>query len=162
MNITEEEIKNIDIGNIVILDTDAAGDMFMETLFPLWTNVVIVTLGGKYPINEFLKKRVFEELANNSNINCIQFGADSEKLSVKTEKKLKMSYFLIKDLTFLSYQNPEFSFDAEMIVSLMMSFTGDSISRLNKDRLNSYDYIISNARPESVKWYHELIKSSKK
>lgn len=159
MMISNKEIENIDIKNVVILDTDKSGDIYMENLFPLWTNVIVVTLEGKYPKNDHLKKIVFDRIENDPSINCIQFGSNSEKYPVKSEKRLRMSHFLLKDLTYLSYQKPEFNFDHGMIISLMMSFTGDSISRLSKERLQTYDSIINRADSTSIKWFHDLLKS---
>jgi hypothetical protein len=157
--ITEKDIYNIGISNVIILDTDESGDLYMEKLFPLWVDVIVVTLEGKYPINPILKARVFKEIENNPDIFCILFGAESEKLKIKTQKKLNMAQFLCKDLIYFNVNVPEFNFTDEMIVSLIMAFTGNSLSRIKIDRVQKYNNLLDYALARSVKWYHYLIKS---
>jgi hypothetical protein len=157
--ITEQDIYNIEISNVIILDTDESGDLYMEKLFPLWVDVIVVTLEGKYPINPILKTRVFKEIENNPNIFCILFGAESEKLKIKTQKKLNMAHFLCKDLIYFDVNVPEFNFTDEMIVSLIMAFTGNSLPRIKIDRVQKYNNLLDYALARSVKWFHHLIKS---
>ena len=40
----ETIIENLEIKNVVILDSDSAGDLYMEKLFPYWVDVVVITL----------------------------------------------------------------------------------------------------------------------
>jgi len=157
--ITIKDIYNIEIRNVVLLDTDLAGDLYMERLFPLWTDVVVVTLEGKYPVNSNLKNRVLQELKDNADLFCMTFGASSDRYLLKTQKRFKMAYFLMRDLKNYDHHFLEFNFDEELLVSIMMSLTESPIAAGNLIRISEYNYMIDTALPESVNWCHSLIKS---
>jgi hypothetical protein len=152
-------IDHLEIKNIVIMDSDISGDIYMEKLFPLWTDVVVLTLEGKYPYNQKLRSNILKELKINEKIYCFCFGADSDKYQMATQKKLRMAPFFFKDLKFSPYNQVEFGFDEEKIIALMMAFVGDSMSRLRIERIDRYDSLLDYAEADSVKWYHHLIKS---
>jgi hypothetical protein len=157
--ITPEEIENIEIRNVLIFDKDSACDIYMEKLFPLWTDVVLVSLEGKYPRDERLKDRVFTELENNPDLYVIQFGYNSETLKIASNKKFKMSYFLLRDLIMYDRHNPEFNFNEELIISVLMSLTESSLAAVNLKRPQIYNHLIDSAVKDSVKWYHSLLRS---
>ena len=155
----ETIIENLEIKNVVILDTDSSGDLYMEKLFPYWVDVTVITLEGKYPVNSTLRNRVLAELENNENLVCFCFGANSDRYPLKTKKKLHLAAFLYKDLTFNKWSQSHFDFNEERIVVLMMAFSGDTMSRLKIERIDKYNSLLKVAQPESVRWYHHLIES---
>ena len=155
----ENIIENLEIKNVVILDSDKAGDLYMEKLFPYWIDVIVVTLEGKYPLNLTLRHKILKELENNENLICFCFGANSDRYPLKTKKKLSLISFLYKDLTFNKWDRGIFDFNEERIVQLMMGFSGDSMSRLKIERIDKYNSLLKIAQPDSVRWYHHLIES---
>jgi hypothetical protein len=157
--ITQGEIENIEIRNVLIFDKDDACDLYMEHLFPLWTDVVLVSLEGKYPIDQRLKDRVFSELENNPNLFVVQFGYHSENFKVASNKKFKMSYFLLRDLVMYDRHHPEFNFNAESIISVLMSLTESPLAVSNIRRPQIYNHVIDSAVDDSKKWYHNLLRS---
>ena len=155
----ENIIENLEIKNVVILDSDKAGDLYMEKLFPYWIDVTVITLEGKYPLNLTLRNKILKELENNENLICFCFGANSDRHPLKTKKKLSLISFLYKDLTFNKWDRGIFDFNEERIVQLMMGFSGDSMSRLKIERIDKYNSLLKIAQPDSVRWYHHLIES---
>ena len=155
----ENIIENLEIKNVVILDSDKAGDLYMEKLFPYWIDVTVITLEGKYPLNLTLRHKILKELENNENLICFCFGANSDRYPLKTKKKLSLISFLYKDLTFNKWDRGIFDFNEERIVQLMMGFSGDSMSRLRIERIDKYNSLLKLAQPDSVRWYHHLIES---
>lgn len=147
-------IDALDISVVVILDKDVSGDLYMEKLYPLWTTPIIMTLEGKYPVNSVLRDKLLYELETNPNIYCFLFGANSEKFKTKTDKRVKMGPILMKDAVRYEWMPPRFNFTDETIVELMQGFVDD-----NGVRLRQYNNRISGAIPESVKWYHHILKS---
>lgn len=157
--IRTDEIDSIEIKNVLIFDTDNACDIYMQKLYPLWTDVILVSLEGKYPINQFLKNKVFDEIKNNPNLCIIQFGHNSENLEVASSKKFKMSYFLLRDLVMYDRHQPEFNFDEELIVSVLMSLAESSPLVSNLKRPQIYNHVIDSSVKDSIKWYHYLLRS---
>lgn len=155
-----EDIQNIEIRNIILLDKDRAGDLYMEKVFPLWTDVIVVTLEGKYPVNADLRNRVMQELKDNPNLFCMTFGANSDSYPLKTQKRFKMAYFLLRDIRNYDHHFSEFNFDEELLVSIMMSLTESPVMAGNLIRVNQYDHLLNSVIPESVNWIHSLIKSN--
>jgi hypothetical protein len=155
----ETIIENLEIKNVVILDSDSAGDLYMEKLFPYWVDVVVITLEGKYPLDLTLRHRILTELENNENLVCFCFGANSDKYPLKTKKKLRLAPFLYKDLIFNKWSQSVFDFNEERIVGLMMAFSGDSMSRLKIERIDKYNSLLKIAQQDSIRWYHHLIES---
>lgn len=155
----ENIIENLEIKNVVILDSDKAGDLYMEKLFPYWVDVTVITLEGKYPLNVTLRDKVLKELENNENLICFCFGANSDRYPLKTKKKLRLAPFFYKDLTFNKWSQSAFDFNEARIVGLMMGFSGDAMSRLKIERIDKYNSLLKIAESESVKWYHHLIES---
>jgi hypothetical protein len=152
-------IENLEIKNVVILDSDKAGDLYMEKLFPYWVDVTVITLEGKYPVNLTLRNRVLTELENNENLFCFCFGSKADKYPLKTKKKLRLAPFFYKDLTFNKWTQGIFNFNEEKIIGLMMAFVGDTMSRLKIERIDQYNGLLKIAQPDSIKWYHHLIES---
>lgn len=155
----ENIVEHLEIKNVVILDSDKAGDIYMEKLFPYWIDVTIITLEGKYPLNVKLREKVLKELEHNENLICFCFGAKADRYPLKTKTKLRLSLFLYKDLTFNKWSEAIFNFNEERIVGLMMGFSGDSMARLKIERIDKYNSLLKIAQPDSVKWYHHLIAS---
>jgi hypothetical protein len=155
----ETIIENLEIKNVVILDSDKAGDLYMEKLFPYWVDVTVITLEGKYPLNLTLRNKVLKDLENNENLICFCFGSNADRYPLKTKKKLRLASFLYKDLTFNKWSQSIFDFNEERIVGLMMGFSGDTMSRLKIERIDKYNSLLKIAQPDSVKWYHHLIES---
>lgn len=155
----DEILEHLEIKNVVILDSDEAGDLYMERLFPYWIDVTVITLQGKYPLNRRLRERVLHELENNENLFCFCFGSGADKYPLKTKKKLRLAPFFFKDLTFDKWTDSIFNFNEEKIVGLMMAFVGDTMSRLKIERIEKYNSLLKVAEPSSVKWYHHLIES---
>lgn len=158
--ITQEDINNIDIRNVVILDSNAAGDMYMEKMYPLWCDVTVLTVEGKYPENPMLRERVLAELATNKNIYCIFYGARGQReLNILTEKRLIVADFLIRDLRIYEWQTKSiFEFDDRKIIELCMVFCN---TMFDSSRMQTYNSVIDQLSEgnTSVKWYHQLIKS---
>jgi hypothetical protein len=152
----QDDINNIDIKNVVVLDTDAAGDLYMEKIFPYWVDVVVLTLEGKYPLNQLLRTRILQEVESNSNIYLLLYGAQSEKMKSASPKRLLMSAFLNQDLRRYPWQRPAWDFNEDRIINLCRGFCG--IGR-DHDRLQSYNHYIDVMMPASVNWYHNLIRS---
>jgi hypothetical protein len=152
----QNDIDNIDIQRIVVLDTDAAGDLYMERVFPLWVDVIVVTLEGKYPVNTLLRDRVLTEIQSNPNIYLLLYGAESEKMPSASLSRLLMSAFLNQDLRRYPWQTPIWNFDENKIISLSKAFC--NIGR-DSARLQSYNHYIDVMMPSSVGWYHDLIRS---
>ena len=152
-------IENLEIKNVVILDSDSAGDLYMEKLFPYWVDVTVITLEGKYPLDAKLRNRVLKELETNESLFCFCFGSSADKYPLKTKKKLRLAPFFYKDLAFNKWTQGIFNFNEDKIVGLMMAFVGDTMSRLKIERIDKYNSLLDIAEPSSVKWYHQLIKS---
>jgi hypothetical protein len=152
----QNDIDNIDIRQVVVLDTDVAGDIYMERIFPLWVDAIVVTLEGKYPVNAALRTRVLNEIDTNPNIFLILYGAESEKITSASVSRLTMSSFLNQDLRRYPWQLPIWSFDENKIISLCKAFCDAGIDR---DRLQSYNHYIDVMMPASVCWYHNLLRS---
>lgn len=148
------EINNIDINNVIILDTDQAGDIYMEQLYPIWVDCVVFTLEGKYPLNPLLRQKVIDELATNKNVRCILFGAEAEKYPTATEVKLPMAPFFLKDLVRYFWHRPNFEFDQERICEFIKAFC----IRRDVERMQRYSYTLNTFEPSSIKWYHQLLK----
>lgn len=154
---TNDIIEHVEIKNVVILDSDSAGDMYMQKLFPYWVDVTVFTIEGKYPINPLLRQRVINELETNENLFCFTFGSAADKYKCKTQKKLRMAPIFFKDLTFNKWSQSVLQLNEEKIIALMMAFVGDTMSRLKAERIEKYNTLIKTAEPDSVKWYHSLI-----
>jgi|APGre2960657423_1045063.scaffolds.fasta_scaffold25411_2 hypothetical protein len=156
---TQEDINNIDVRHVVFLDTDIAGDLYMEKMYPLWCDVVVVTLEGKYPENPVLRERVLAELSTNKNIYCMFFGARAQnQLNIASERRLFVSNYLIRDLQVFGWQKKGiFELDESRIMELCMVFCN---TMFDHGRLQSYNSVIDQLENnDSVKWYHHLIKS---
>lgn len=157
--ITQEDIDNIDIRHVVILDSDLAGDLYMEKMYPLWCDVVVVTMEGKYPENPMLRERVLAELATNKNIYCMFYGAKApHKMNIASERRLHVSNFLIRDLLTFTWQTKRiFEFNENRIIELCMVFCN---TMFDLERIQSFNPIVEKKQEnDSVKWYHQLIKS---
>lgn len=151
--IDDNLVETVRIQHVIILDSNEAGDLYMERLYPLWIDPIVFTLEGKYPLNANLRDRVVSALANNKNINCILFGSKSEKYKTASDKKLCMGSFLMQDLTMYFWQSPRFDFNDEKIVDLMYLFCNDR----DTDRLSNYSKIFDAYNKSSLKWFHALI-----
>ena len=149
-----DDISNIEINNVVLLDTNAAADLYMEKLFPLWSSVIVVSLEGKYPLNQDLKNRVFENLSNNTNLSILIFGAQAEKFETASQKRMNMQSLFRLDLRRYPWEKPVFEFDEYKITELCRAFCDSP----DKNRLQSYNSFIDAMIPESVKWYHDLVR----
>lgn len=149
------DIENIPIENVALLDTDAAGDLYMEKLFPLWTDVVVFTLEGKYPVDSNLRARTLEKIKNDQNLNLFIYGAKSEKFETASQRRLDMHGLFSLDLRRYPWQQPVLELDEYKIIEICR------VSRGKKDleRLQSYNLYIEVMMPDSVKWYHDLVKS---
>lgn len=165
--LSEQDINNIDIKYIALLDTDEAAGLYMEKMFNLWTEVIVVSLEGKYPEHPALRARVLQELKTNPDLYCVTFGARAVKeLEVVTRRVLHMADFFIVDLTNFEWQRPKFELDEDRIVALMQAFCNKFANTAGMDRLNAYNSIINyfnNStipnQKNSLKWYHNLLKS---
>jgi hypothetical protein len=151
--IEKKHIDAIRIESVVLLDTDKAGSLYMERLFPLWVDPIVFTIEGKYPLNNELRDRTITELSQNKNIRCILFGAQSEKYKTATDRKLSMAPFFIQDLTSYFWQKPMFEFYDQRIIELMKEFC----EKVDIDRIGSYESILNYNKRSTVKWYHSLI-----
>jgi len=151
--IDKQHIDAIRVESVIILDSDQAGDIYMEKLFPLWIDPIVFTIEGKYPLHNGLRQRVIRELEDNKNVRCILFGAQSEKYKTATDRKLAMAPFFVQDLTSYFWQKPMFEFYEQRIVELMKEFC----EKVDTDRLDSYQPILDYYKKSSVKWYHSLI-----
>lgn len=154
--IKNTDIDNIDIEHVVILDQDSSGDDYMKNLFFRWPEVIVMTVEGKYPTNIYLKTRVIEEIEKNNNLIIFCFGAESEKLNAVSKKKFRMSSFLLRDLCRYPWSQPTFQFDDERLVNLMKTL---SLSVTELERLKLYNNRIDISNPDSIKWFHSLLKS---
>jgi hypothetical protein len=154
--LTADDIDNIDVSNIVILDLDISGDMYMENLFFRWPDVVVMTLEGKYPTNPFLKNKVLAQIQNDPNIVIFCFGTGSEKLNVASAKKFRMAPFLLRDACRYAWSESAFDFDDEKLINLMKAL---SLSCNKLERLNTYNNLIDISIPSSIKWFHNLIRN---
>lgn len=157
MILSRSEIENIGISTIVILDRDDSGDLYMENLFPLWSDLVVFTVEGKYPTNPVLRERVLEEMRTNPKLICILYGARSEQLDyLLSQRRLHMSQILKKELVSGINPSPGFKMDEKKIVALCRAFA----QGFDSDRQQSYNGLLDDLTvPESVKWHHNLIRS---
>lgn len=146
-------VDAVRIESVIILDTDSAGDLYMEKLFPLWVDPIVFTIEGKYPLSLELRQRVLHELEHNPTVRCVLFGAQSEKCKTASDRKLPMAPFFVKDLTSYFWQKPMFEFDEQRIVELMKEFC----EKVDTERLGSYKSILDYNKKSSIKWYHQLI-----
>lgn len=153
MNSTD--IDNIDIKNVVILDTDQAGDVYMEKLFPLWVDAVVMTLEGKYPLDSSLKARVLDKMQNDKNLKVILYGANAVKTETLSQHRINMFNLFNLDLRRYPWQQPVINFDEFKIIELCRAFCdiGDI------ERLQNYNSYLDVMMPESVNWYHNLLRS---
>jgi hypothetical protein len=155
----DSEISNIDVKHVVILDTDTAGDLYMEKMYPLWCDVIVVTLEGKYPLDARLRKRVLDELATNKNIYCMFYGArGTQELDILSDRRLFVSNFLVRDLQIFKWQKQAtFELDEFRIIELCMVFCN---TMYDTSRIQTYNFTIDQLQDNSsVKWYHQLIRS---
>lgn len=157
--IKDEMVDAIEVKNVVILDLDSSGDLYMEKLFPYWIDVIVFTLEGKYPVNAKLRQKIINELENNENIVCYTFGAGADKYPMKTKKILRLAPFFYADFKMDKWTKSIFEFDEAKITILMKAFVGDTMSRLRPDRIQKYNPLIENVPQDTVKWFHSLIKS---
>lgn len=163
--LSDEDINNIDIRYVVLLDSDEAGDLYMERMFPLWTDVIVVTLDGKYPENPVLKERILRELQTNRELYCFAFGANAvTQLNVVSPKVLHLVDFFFADLVKFPWQKPKLDLNEDRIIVIMHAFANKIAN--TADRLNNYNAVLSyfeNAKEPyqvaSCKWYHMLVKS---
>lgn len=162
----EQQINSIDIRYVVLLDADSAGDLYMEKLFPMWPDVVVVTLDGKYPENPILRVRVLAELKTNTALYCLVYGAGVlEKLEVVTQRVLHMVDFLTGDLIVFPWQTPKFDLNDDRIIAIMKAFSNANDITPGNARINTYnaleDYLATGQEHQrnSIKWYHQLIRS---
>lgn len=154
--ITNDVIDYVRFDSVIILDTDYAGDIYMERLFPLYVEPVVYTLEGKYPIHPLLRKKIESQLSTNSELKCILFGANAEKLKTATSKKLAMAPLLMHDLTMYFWQKPVFDFYEQSIIEIIKSFC----FKIDLDRLVAYDKSFDFYKQSTIKWYHDLIRSN--
>lgn len=157
--IADDEINNIDVRHVVILDTDQAGDLYMERLFPMWCDVIVFTVEGKYPLDSRLRNRVLDELATNKNIYCMFYGSrGTQELNILSDRRLFLSNFLVRDLQMFKWQKRgTFEFDEARIMELCMVFCN---TMYDTSRIQTYNFVIDQLGDNSsVKWYHQLIKS---
>lgn len=151
--IGQDEIDNIDVNHVIILDSDKAGDIYMENLYPIWVDCIVYTIEGKYPINQLLRQKVEVELQNSKKIKCILFGALAEKMPIASEIKLNMAPFLLKDCRRFFWHKPNFEFNNERICELIKAFC----LWQDVERIQGYQYILQTFEPDSVQWFHEML-----
>lgn len=155
--ITQQDIDNIEIRHVVVLDTDAAGDLYMEKMYPIWCDVIVVTVEGKYPQNPMLRKRVIEELATNKNIYCMLYGVKANKeLSIASEKQLFLADFFIRDLQLGMNGHGIFDLDEFRIIEFCMAFCNIMYDR---SRVQDFNSTMDNFDPRLIKEFHQLIRS---
>lgn len=147
-------IENIEIKHVVILDTDKAGDAYIERVFPYWVDVVVITLEGKYPLNPNLRKRVLDRLETDEDIFCFCFGLRAEKFPTKSHQRMKLAPILFLDLQYNTSVPTNPAFNEEKITNLMMAFSGATQYRLRKEDMEKYDFDTS--VDISKQWYHYL------
>jgi len=163
--LSEQDINNIDLNYVVLLDSDSAGDLYMEKMYPRWTDVIVVTLDGKYPENPILRERVLRELQTNEKIYCITFGAKAiYEFKVISQKVLHMVDFLFADLVTNTWQKPKLELNEERLIVIMQSFCNKFAA--GQDRLQSYNSILKSYKnstfshqKNSLRWYHGLVVS---
>lgn len=162
---SDQDIDNLHVDYVVLLDSDSAGDLYMQHLYPMWTQVIVVTLDGKYPLDARLRARVLSELASNENIFCMIFGAKIlNTIPVATKRKLHMVDFLFTDLVHFPWQKPRLELNEDRLITIMQAFC-EQIAQ-HDSRLQSYNAVLdhyANAQNDhqsnSLKWYHALVKS---
>ena len=148
-----EIVSKIKINCVVVLDSDRAGDLYMEKLYPRWIEPIVYTIEGKYPYDKDLRQKCEYEFANNPNLTVFAFGSRSATMKTLSQKKLNMFSFFRKDLMYFNWQKPILDFDVDKIIHLMTAFYMPE----DLDRITNYENQILAYDSNSVKWYHHLL-----
>lgn len=163
--LSDQDIENLHVDYVVLLDSDESGDLYMQHLFPMWTQVIVVTLDGKYPLDARLRNRVLSELEHNENIYCMIFGARaSSSMKIATKRRLHMVDFLFTDLVHFPWQKPRLELNEDRLITIMQAFC-EQIAQ-HDSRVQSYNAVLDHYansqhdhQANSLKWYHALVKS---
>lgn len=85
----EIPVDSVRIQNIILVGNAKAAELFLEKIFPHYTECFVVSADGAYPRNEALREKIHSKLASNRSLVIAIFGADSfRSLSIASERIL--------------------------------------------------------------------------
>lgn len=146
--------ENVHINSITILRDEKCAQEFMDRIYPYWSDSIIVSADGVFPIDEKLKELALITLSTNETLPVVVFDARSlENLSVASNKKLFMDEFFKNDM--YRFDNSESVFNWNERSIAMFCFLW--VSQDNYGLRPTHADIRVMFNPESIKWYHNLI-----
>ena len=145
--------ESVQINSVTIFRSADSAKIFLDKVYPHWTETVIVSADGEFPQDIRLKNLVIDELGKNENLPIIVFGTIAlENLKIVSKKKLIMDEFLNKAM--YRFDKSEKVFDWNEYNIAMFCFLW--VSQNKNSRIN-YAVMREIYNPESIKWYHNLI-----
>ena len=147
--------ESLDISVVTLFEKKEQADVFFEKIYPLWTDPIVVTEDGYYPVNPVLKEKVLTELKTNDKLPIILFSIISYiKMNVISKNILNVET-LIKEDTYRFYNVKPFNWTDLGLVKLFSEFTKLKYYIERPNYLG--DSWIEYVNPESLDWYHKLV-----
>lgn len=146
-------IDSIQVNCITVLKTAAAAELFLEKIYPVWTDTIVVSADGVYPKNPRMNSFIFDHLKTHSTVPVIVFGRSTiKKLDIASQNILKMDSFLTADFYRFSPNEKTFNWDDTM----MAGFLNIWVRQLANGRENNAD-TRPFFDPKSIQWYHNIL-----
>lgn len=146
-------VDSIQINSITVLKTAAAAELFLERVYPEWTDTIVASADGVYPKNPRLNALIFNHLKTHATVPVVVFGNSTIKqLGIVSQHILKMDDFLTADFYRFSPNEKIFNWNETM----MAGFLNIWVRQLANGRENNAD-LRPFFDPKSIQWYHNIL-----
>jgi hypothetical protein len=147
------EIDSIQINSITVLKTAMAAELFLEKVYPEWTDTIVASADGVYPKDQRLNALIFNHLKTHTTVPVVVFGVNSiKRLGIISQNILKMDEFLTADFYRFSPTEKIFNWTDTMIAGFLNIW----VRQLSNGRENNAD-TRPFFDPKSIQWYHNIL-----
>jgi hypothetical protein len=147
--------ESIQVNSITVVKSAAAAELFMQTIYQLWADTIVVSADGVYPKDAQLKELVMSKLQTDVAVPVVVFGASCHQiLGIVSKKTLTMDAFFIADLYRFDSSECTFNWDDRMIATFISKWAGQVLDGARRTDDADYRPLY---HPDSSKWFHRLI-----
>ncbi len=145
--------ESIQINSITVFKSGKSAKMFMEQIYPYWSDSIVVSDDGEYPTDPKLKELVLEKLKTDVNCPVIIFANYLENLQIASTRTLGMQYFLEYDFYRFDSSERIFYWDERKIATFLDCWIKQCQGNIRPNQADMRQLF----HPDSVAWYHSLV-----
>lgn len=146
--------ESIFLNSIVVLKSEKSASLFLEKIYPYWTESVIVSADGAFPKDQQLKEFAFEQLKTNKDLPVILFNGNlQQQLEIVSNKILPLDIFFRDDMYRFDASEAYFNWNERSIARLCFQW----VNLVNKNSRETYIDMREMFNPESIKWYINMV-----